>query len=63
MNRALIKFCGLDWDEACLNFQKTARPVHTTSSVQVRKPIYNNSIQSWKRYENWLSPLREALRE
>jgi len=61
--RALIEFFGLDWDDSCLEFQKTARPVHTTSSVQVRKPIYNDSIQSWKRYENRLSPLREALSE
>jgi tetratricopeptide (TPR) repeat protein len=59
--RALIEFCELDWDEACLNFQKTDRPVHTTSSVQIRKPIYKDSIQSWKRYENRLSPLRAAL--
>ncbi|NQU69766.1 MAG: tetratricopeptide repeat protein [Rhodospirillales bacterium] len=59
--RALLDYCGLDWNDACLQFHKTDRPVHTASSAQVRRPIYKNSVQSWKNYENWLSPLSEAL--
>ena len=60
--RALLEYCGLEWDDTCMVFHRTDRPVHTASSAQVRKPIYTESVQSWTRYENWLSPLLEILR-
>jgi tetratricopeptide (TPR) repeat protein len=60
-SRALLAHCTLEWDDACLAFHKTDRPVHTASAVQVRRPIYKDSIQSWKRYETQLAPLFEAL--
>lgn len=59
--KALLDFCGLDWDEACLNFHKSGRPVRTASAAQVRKPMYKDSIDLWKRYQRQLSPLLEAL--
>ena len=61
-SRALLEYCGLEWDDACLEFYRTDRPVRTASAAQVRRPIYKDSVQSWKRYENWLSPLLEVLR-
>lgn len=60
--RALLEYCGLAWDDACLAFHKTDRPVHTASAVQVRSPIYNHSVQAWKRYEKQLAPMLEAIR-
>ncbi|MCH7942586.1 MAG: sulfotransferase, partial [Proteobacteria bacterium] len=60
-SRALLAYCGLEWDDACLEFYKTDRPVRTASSAQVRRPIYKDSVQSWKRYENQLAPLIEVL--
>ena len=60
-SRALLAYCGLEWDDACLEFHKTDRPVQTASSAQVRRPIYKDSVQSWKRYENQLAPLRDVL--
>ncbi len=62
-SRALIDFCGLDWNEDCLEFHKTDRAVQTASVAQVRKPIYNGSVQLWKRYEKQLAPLLQALSE
>ncbi|MDP7469145.1 MAG: sulfotransferase [Alphaproteobacteria bacterium] len=59
--RTLLEYCGLEWDDACLAFHKTNRLVQTKSFGQVRKPIYKDSIQSWKRYENQLAPLLEIL--
>jgi tetratricopeptide (TPR) repeat protein len=53
--------CGLDWDEACLRFHQTRRPVRTASVAQVRQPIFSTSIQRWRRYEKHLGPLFEAL--
>ena len=39
-SRAIVAWCGLEWDPACLEFHKTKRPVQTSSVVQVRQPIY-----------------------
>ena len=38
--RDLIDFIGLEWDDACLAFHRSKRPVKTASVAQVRKPIY-----------------------
>ena len=57
----MIDFCGLEWDERCLDFHNTQRSVRTASVAQVRQPIYRNSIGRWKRYEKFLQPLLEAL--
>jgi len=59
--RRLIAFCGLPWDDACLRFYETERPVLTASMNQVRRPIYKSSIGRWKRYSPYLGPLLEAL--
>jgi tetratricopeptide (TPR) repeat protein len=57
----LLDFCNLSWDEACLSFHKTERRVGTSSLAQVRKPIYKDSVELWKRYENQLQPLKKAI--
>jgi tetratricopeptide (TPR) repeat protein len=59
--RDLLEYCNLDWDDACLEFHKTDRPVRTASSEQVRRPIYKDSVRSWKRYETQLAPLLKIL--
>ena len=59
--RALLEYCGLEWDDACLEFHKSDRPVRTASAEQVRRPIYKGSVQLWKRYETQLAPLLERL--
>jgi tetratricopeptide (TPR) repeat protein len=60
-SRELISFVGLEWNEACLNFQQNKRAVRTASIAQIRKPIYQSSIAKWKRYEDHLGPLLDAL--
>ena len=60
--RAIIAHCDLPWDPACLEFHKTARPVHTASLVQVRQPIYRSSVGRWRPDEALLRPLLEALK-
>ncbi len=60
-SKALLAFCGLPWEEGCLDFHKTRRGVVTASKFQVRKPIYNTSVKRWKRYEKQLQPLIERL--
>jgi len=58
---ALIDYCGLEWNDACLDFHKTKRIVRTASITQVRQPIYNTSVERWRKYEVHLEPLLEAL--
>lgn len=61
MARDLIEFLGLPWNEACLTFHESSRPVKTASVVQVRQPVYSSSVGRWKRYGDELKPLIEAL--
>jgi hypothetical protein len=49
-SRKLIDFLGLPWDERCLAYYKTERPVLTSSAWQVRQPIYTSSIGRWRHY-------------
>jgi tetratricopeptide (TPR) repeat protein len=50
-SRQLVDFCGLDWQDACLEFYKTERTVRTASIRQVRQPVYTSSIGRWRDYE------------
>jgi hypothetical protein len=59
--RALLSFCELPFEEACLTFHETSRTVRTASSEQVRQPINRKGLDAWKPFENWLTPMREAL--
>ena len=59
--RALIKYCGLEWSDACLESHKTERNIRTASVTQVRQPIYNTSVERWRKYEKHLGPLLDAL--
>ena len=59
--RQLLEYCHLPWDKACLEFHKTRRKVRTASNAQVRRPIYQDSVKLWKRYEKQLEPLRAAI--
>lgn len=59
----LLDFCNLPWNENCLHFQDNNAPVNTASAVQVRGPIYRNSLQRWRMYDQQLGALRAVLRE
>lgn len=59
--KQLIAYCGLEWDDACMNFHQIKRQVRTASLTQVRKPIYASSVERWRRLENELTPLIKTL--
>lgn len=59
--RKMIDFCGLHWDEACLEFHKSRRIVSTASYDQVRQPIYNESVDRWKNYDQHLSEINNMI--
>jgi len=57
----LIGFCGLEWDDRCLQFHEKKRDVKTASHWQVRQPIYRSSLERWKRYDKHIGVLKEIL--
>lgn len=59
--RRIVAHAGLDWDDACLRFHETERPVRTASLSQVRQPLYTRAVGRWRRYERFLQPLLHEL--
>ncbi|PBB20267.1 sulfotransferase [Mesorhizobium sp. WSM4313] len=60
-SRALMAYLGLPWDDKVLSFHETDRPVRTASAAQVRQPMYQGSVDLWKRYGERLKPLLDKL--
>ena len=59
----LLKHCGLEWEDQCLEFYKTQRDVRTISIRQVRNPINKKSLGLWKNYADSLSEMQKSLKE
>jgi tetratricopeptide (TPR) repeat protein len=59
--RRLLDYCGLPFENACVDFHKTQRSVRTPSSEQVRQPIFRDGLDQWRNFEPWLDPLKAAL--
>jgi hypothetical protein len=61
VTRQLLDFCGLPWNDACLQSERNASPVNTPNAWQVRAPVYRSALGRWKHYEPQLRELRELL--
>ncbi len=59
--RKLLEYCDLPWNAICLQFNKVENKVKTASIAQVRRPIYTDSLDPWRRYEKHLEPLIRIL--
>jgi tetratricopeptide (TPR) repeat protein len=57
----ILAHCGLAFEEKCLRFHETERPVKTASSEQVRQPIYTGGMGKWRKYESHLDEWMEDL--
>ena len=57
----LLDFCGLKWEDSCMEFYNYKRQVRTASLEQVRQPINNRSIGAWENYKPYLSDMIEIL--
>jgi tetratricopeptide (TPR) repeat protein len=51
----MLEFCGLDWNDQCLNFYNKKSDVRTVSSSQVRQNFYASSVRSWKNYSHFFT--------
>jgi tetratricopeptide (TPR) repeat protein len=61
VSRGMFEYLNLAWDDKCLAFHKTSRPIGTASHWQVRQPLYNRSVARWRQYEPYLEELLAAL--
>ena len=59
--RRIMDFCGLEFEESCVEFHKTKRTVRTPSAEQVRQPINTSGVDQWRNFEEYLDPLKRAL--
>ncbi len=60
--KRILSHCNLPFERACVDFHQTKRAVRTASSEQVRQPIYQGSINTWKKFDSHIEPLKEILR-
>lgn len=61
--RRLLQFCSLEWQDGCLEFQRTTGAVKTESVWQVRESLYQRSSGRWRSYAQHLAGVEESLRE
>jgi tetratricopeptide (TPR) repeat protein len=59
--RRMLDYVGLPFDEACMNFHKSKKAVHTASVSQIRQPLYKSSTERWRKYEKHIGPLIDKL--
>lgn len=56
--KRMLDFCGLPFEQSCLDFHKNKRAVKTPSAQQVRQPIYTSGLEQWKHFEANLGTLK-----
>lgn len=59
--RWLLNELGLEFEPACLEFEKNAAASATASAVQVREKMHTRSVDRWTHFADQLQPLRRAL--
>ena len=50
----LFKFCKLTWDKKCLEFYKDDFVSLTASNINIRRPIFKDSINTYLNYKSFL---------
>jgi tetratricopeptide (TPR) repeat protein len=61
--RRILEYCGLEWEDACLDFHRHSGPAATASAAQVRQPMYSSSVNLWRKYARQLKPFGMKLQE
>ena len=59
--RRAFEFCGLEWRDQYVEAHRDRKRSTTASASQVRRPIYQTSIDLWRQYEPQLQPLAQRL--
>jgi tetratricopeptide (TPR) repeat protein len=59
--RQLLEKLGLEFEEACVHFEKNTSASNTASTVQIREKIHTRSIDRWVHFAEHLQPLKSHL--
>ena len=59
--KALLAYCNLPWEDACLSFYQNPQSAKTASASQIREPIYGSSVGNWRNYQQQLEPLHSLF--
>ena len=59
--KKIINFCGLEWQDKCLEYYNNKRSIKTVSFSQARKPIYKNSLKGTEKFKSYIAELENAL--
>jgi tetratricopeptide (TPR) repeat protein len=59
--RRLLDYLELPFEDECMRFYEREQAVMTSSSEQVRVPVYKTGVGGWRNYERWIHPLKSAL--
>lgn len=62
--RRVTEFLGLDWRDEQAEFHRHKQQTHVVAPTyhDVTKPVYQTSMQRWRRYESHLAPHIDELR-
>ncbi len=60
-SKRIAQYIGIPWSEKCLEFHKSKSAVRTASLSQVRQPLYETSMNRWRKYEPYLKPLLDEI--
>jgi hypothetical protein len=61
VTRRLVRHCGLEWEDASLNFSEQGKPVMTESAATIRRDLYSSSVGKSRQYGRRLDLLRSTL--
>lgn len=59
--RDYLAHCGLEWHPQCLEFYRSDKAAATASMIQVRRPINQDSVEKWQRFEPFIGPLASLV--
>jgi hypothetical protein len=59
--RRVLEWCGLPWEDSVLAYPELGLPSMTASAAQVRRPIYTDSIGSWRRSASGMKRVQDRL--
>jgi len=61
--KELVDHCGLEWQQQCIRFHENQQASTTASAAQVRRPVYNSSLNQWRHYYQYLQPVKSILQQ
>ncbi len=59
--KKLFNFCQLEWNDKVFDFYKNAKTIRTVSINQVKKPIYQNSVNSSENFTRYFDFLNRFV--